>query len=94
MPSRRSTGRSWTTKTLCSLFEMTADGYTQAEIAKNLRRTPKAIERKVAKVRRTLATEFRRKTYLTMTFPTLVRTIMAKPTDVQRLSGLIAGDRI
>ena len=48
MPTTRSTGRTWTTKTLTTLFDRTAEGSTQAEIAKRLRRTPKAIERKVA----------------------------------------------
>lgn len=94
MPSRRSTGRSWTVKTTTALFTLTDEGLTQAEIAKQLRRTPKAIERKAAKVRRKLATELRRKSYLTMTFPAVVKRIVVSPQDRFRVANLILGGRI
>ena len=51
MPSRRSTGRSWTPETTAIMLDMAREGRTQKEIALRLRRTPKAIERKVAKLR-------------------------------------------
>lgn len=88
------TTRNWTTKSLSNLFTLTSQGMTQAEIAKRLRRTPKAIERKVAKVRQNLATELRRKSYLALDFGTIVDRISAKPTDMARVQELIAGGRI
>lgn len=84
--------RAWTIKATSNLFDLTREGLTQAQIAKRLRRTPKAIERKVAKVRRSLATELRRKSYLTMDFASIVKTI--KATDTLRIGALIAGGRI
>lgn len=94
MPSRRSTGRTWTPQTTARLFDLAIEGYTQAQIAKQLRRTPKAIERKAAKLRPALASEFRRKSYLTMPFQTIAQTIVSKATDRQRLTSLIASDRL
>ena len=84
--------RSWTTKAVSNLFTYTEQGLTQREIAKKLRRTPKAVERKVAKVRRDLATELKRKSYLTMTFPEIVSAL--KPNDTPRIAAAIAGGRI
>lgn len=59
----RSNGRSWTSKTTSLLFSMTREGHTQKEIAVRLRRTPKAIESKVRKIRKALTA---------MPFPELV----------------------
>ena len=94
MPTTRSTGRTWTTKTLTTLFDMTAEGSTQAQIAKRLRRTPKAIERKAAKVRKALATELRRKSYLKMTFPAICTSVYQDPKLFTRVSAAIADGRI
>lgn len=51
MPALRSTGRAWTPHTTSILIDMTRRGFSQREIAQRLRRTPKAIERKIAKLR-------------------------------------------
>lgn len=51
MPALRSTGRAWTDHTTNILIDMTNRGFSQREIATRLRRTPKAIERKIAKLR-------------------------------------------
>jgi IS30 family transposase len=84
----------WTVRSLTNLFELTAQGMTQAQIAKRLRRTPKAVERKVAKLRRNLASELRRESYLNMDFQSIVNRINAAPTLRTRVSALIAGNRI
>ena len=55
MPALRSTGRSWTPTTIGILFNMARQGRSQREIAQRLRRTPKAVERKIAKIRRGVA---------------------------------------
>jgi hypothetical protein len=68
MPSRRSTGRSWTPAVVTNLFTMSLQGYTQAQIARQLRRTPKAIERKVARLRSSIRS---------LPFATLARVILA-----------------
>jgi len=52
----RSSGRSWTPETTARLFDMTRNGLTQKHVARILRRSPKAIERKVAKIRKQIAT--------------------------------------
>ena len=52
----RSTGRTWTPDTTARLFNMTRNGLTQKQAARVLRRSPKAVERKVAKLRKQIAT--------------------------------------
>lgn len=66
MPALRSTGRSWTPTTIGILFNMTRQGRSQREIAQRLRRTPKAVERKTAKLRQEVAA---------LSFPEFVRVL-------------------
>jgi transcriptional regulator len=51
----RSTGRTWTPETTALLFDLTRTGKTQREIAQRLRRSPKAIERKAAKLKKAVS---------------------------------------
>jgi hypothetical protein len=51
----RSTGRTWTPETTALLFDLTRTGKTQRQIAQRLRRSPKAIERKAAKLKKAIS---------------------------------------
>jgi len=51
----RSSGRTWTPETTARLFEMTRNGLTQKQAARVLRRSKKAVECKVAKLRKKIA---------------------------------------
>ena len=51
----RSTGRTWTPETTARLFDMTRNGLTQKQAARILRRTPKGVERKIAKLKRKIS---------------------------------------
>ena len=64
----RSTGRIWIPRTITRLFDLSREGYSQREIARELRRSPKAVECKVAKLRKRIAI---------MPFPQLAQVISA-----------------
>jgi hypothetical protein len=52
----RSSGRTWTPETTAKLFDMTRQGLTQVQAARILRRTPKGVERKIAKLKKKIST--------------------------------------